>query len=253
MKKILASAAMAALILVASPAASFAEGAQFTDAQKKEIETLMHDYLMAHPEVIMDSVDKYRRGAEEESTKAFDEKIKASGDALYNDPSSPVTGNEKGDVTIVEFFDYNCGYCKMAFKDVQTLIDEDKNVRIVFKDIPILSEASRTAARYALAADKQGKYWDFHKALMEKGGANNEDSIKKTAADLGLDMKKLETDADSPEIRAILEKNLELARTIGITGTPGFVIADQALRGHYGIEAMRKAIAEARGKKDEKK
>jgi protein-disulfide isomerase len=252
-KKILASVAVAALILAVSPAVSFAEDAKFTDAQRKEIETFIHDYVMAHPEVIMDSVDKYRQGAEAESEKAFDEKIKTSGDALYNDPSSPVAGNKKGDVTIVEFFDYNCGYCKMAFKDVQTLLNEDKNVRIVFKDIPILSEASHTAARYALAADKQGKYWDFHKALMEKGGANNEDSIKKVAADIGLDMEKLKTDADSPETRAILEKNLDLARTIGITGTPGFVIADQALRGHYGIDAMRKIIAEAREKKDGKK
>ncbi len=250
MKKFLASMAMATLILGVSSFASFAEDHKFTDGQKEEIEMIIHDYLMAHPEVIMNSVEQHRQTAETESEKAFDEKIKASGDALYKDPSSPVAGNKDGDVTVVEFFDYNCGYCKSAFKDVQTLINEDKNVRIVFKEIPILSEASHTAARYALAADKQGKYWEFHSTLMEKGGSNSTESIEKVASGIGLDMEKLKKDADSPEIRATLEKNLELARAIGVTGTPGFVIRDKALRGHYGVDALRKIIAEAREKKD---
>lgn len=249
MKKFLASVAMAAVIFGFSSGTTFAAETKFTDAQKKEMEAVIHDYLMANPQVIMDSVEQYRQNAEAESEKVFEQKIKDSADALYKDPSSPVVGNKDGDVTLVEFFDYNCGYCKAAFKDVKTLVDEDKNLRIVFKEIPILSEASHTAARYALAAEKQGKYWEFHSRLMEKGGANSTEGIEKAAADVGLDMEKLKKDADSPEIRATIEKNLELSRMIGITGTPGFVIHDKALRGHYGVDALRKIIAETRESK----
>lgn len=242
MKYALTTTALVALFAFAVPAQA---QNTFSAEQKKEIETLVHDYMMNNPQVIMDSVDKFRQRSEEESTKAFDEKIASSGDRLYNDPTSPVGGNPKGDVVLVEFFDYNCGYCKLAFKDLQTLINEDKNLKVVFKEIPILSEASHTAARYALAAHKQGKYWDFHQYLMENG-ANGEALLQNAAKNTGLDFERLKKDADSTEIRTALEKNLELAREIGITGTPGFVIGGKALRGHYGIEALRKTVAETR-------
>lgn len=242
MNTALMTVALLALFAFSTPAQA---QEAFSDEQKKQIETLMHDYLMSNPQVIMDSVDQFRQRSEEESTKGFDEKIKSSGDKLYNDPASPVGGNPKGDVVLVEFFDYNCGYCKLAFKDLQTLINEDKNLKVVFKDIPILSEASHTAARYALAADKQGKYWEFHQHLMENG-ANGEALLQNAAKSAGLDFERLKKDADTAEIRAALEKNLELAREIGISGTPGFVIGGKALRGHYGIEALQKTITETR-------
>lgn len=249
MKFALTTTALIALLAISAPAQ--AQEKSFSDAQKKEIEAMMQDYLMNNPQVIMDSVEKYRQRSEEESTKVYDEKIQTSGDKLYNDPTSPVIGNAKGDVVLVEFFDYNCGYCKMAFKDIQTLVNEDKNLKVIMKEIPILSESSHTAARYALAAEKQGKYWEFHQQLMNNG-ANGEALLDKAAKNAGLDLEKLKKDADSTEIRTTLEKNLELAREIGISGTPAFVIADKALRGHYGIEALRKTIAETRAaqKKD---
>lgn len=248
MKAILTAAAFAALLTGLVPAPARAQDSVFSDAQKKAIDAMIHDYLMNHPEAIMESVEKYRQESEASASRIFDEKIKTSSDALYKDPMSPVVGNKDGDVTLVEFFDYNCGYCKLAFKDIKTLIGEDKNLRVVFKEIPILSEASYMASRYALAAEKQGKYWEFHQELM-RNGANNESMIERSAKDVGLDLDKLRKDADSPEIRAALEKNLALARDIGITGTPGFVIADKALRGHYGVDALRKTIADTRGSK----
>lgn len=259
-------AAMTAVLLTCSPLAVMAQDAAvetkteaaaaatvpapvaeaFSAEQKKALDGLIHDYLMANPKVIMESVEQYRQNQENMDLQAFTAKIKENHEQIYNDPTSPVAGNKKGDVTLVEFFDYNCGYCKQAFKDVQTIIGEDKNLRVVFKEIPILSESSHTAARYALAAERQGKYWEYHTALMGGSGQINEAKLESVAKDVGLDVKKLKADAESPEIRTTLEKNLELAREIGISGTPGFVLGDEALRGHYGLEALRKFIAEQR-------
>lgn len=245
-KTILTAAAALALFLSPLPAMA-QDAAPMSDAQKKQIEALIHDYLMANPQVIMDSVEKFRQRSEEEANSAYDAKIKASADKLYNNPASPVVGNKDGDVTLVEFIDYNCGYCKLAFKDIETLVGEDKNLKVVIKEIPILSEASYTAARYALAAHKQDKYWDFHTELM-RNGANSQMMIDKAAKAVGLDLDKLKKDADSAEVRGTLEANLALARDVGISGTPGFIIADKALRGHFGVDALRQAITEARGK-----
>ena len=255
-------AAMTAILVAFSPMAvraqetdaavkAPAEAAAFSDAEKAALDAIIHDYLMTNPRVIMDAVEQYRQNQEEMDAQAFSVKIKEQHDAIYKDPSSPVVGDKDGDVTLVEFFDYNCGYCKQAFKDVQKLVDEDKNLRIVFKEIPILSETSHTAARYALAADKQGKYWEYHQALMAGSGQLNEARLESVANDIGLDIAKLKKDADSAEVRTAIEKNLQLAREIGITGTPGFVIGDEALRGHYGLEALRKSIGDLRTEKAE--
>ncbi|MGZ9108428.1 MAG: DsbA family protein [Micavibrio sp.] len=248
-------AAMTAILVAFSPLAAQAQDTAaapaFNEAQMKALDTVIHDYIMENPRVIMDAVEQYRQNQDEMDAKAFSVKIKEKHEAIYNDPSSPVAGDKDGDVTLVEFFDYNCGYCKQAFKDVQKLIDEDKKLRVVFKEIPILSESSHTAARYAQAADKQGKYWEFHQALMNSSGQINEAKLESVAKDVGLDVEKLKKDADSAEIRTAIEKNLELARSIGISGTPGFVIGDQALRGHYGLEALRKSISELRAAKPE--
>lgn len=247
-RKIL-SVALAALLVSLAPVSAHAADAGFTDAQKKQMDTMIHDYIMANPQVIMDSVEKFRNDQQNADEKKFDAKVKEKGNELYKTAADPVTGNKAGDVTMVEFFDYNCGYCKHAFKDVQTLIANDKKLKVVFKDIPILSETSFTAAQYALAANKQGKYWEFHQAMMEHNGPISEESLQSVAKSIGLDVEKLKKDSKDPEIRAQIEANLSLARDIGINGTPGFVINDTVLRGAYGLEAMQKAIADSRTKK----
>jgi protein-disulfide isomerase len=251
-RKIL-SVAVAALLVsltpVSAPSSAWAADAGFTDAQKKQMDGMIHDYIMANPKVIMDSVEKFRNDQQTADEKSFDAKVKEKSAELYKKAADPVTGNKDGDVTMVEFFDYNCGYCKHAFKDVQTLIGSDKKLKVVFKDIPILSETSFTAAQYALAANRQGKYWEFHQAMMEHNGPISEESLQSVGKTIGLDVEKLKKDSKDPEIRAQIEANLSLARDIGINGTPGFVINDTVLRGAYGLEAMQKAIADSRTKK----
>jgi len=245
--------AMTAIILAFAPVAVKAEEAAapaaasaFSAEQKAALDTAIHDYLMANPQVIMESVEQYRQNQEAIDAKGFAEKIKARHDDIYNDAASPVVGNKKGDVTLVEFFDYNCGYCKQAFRDVQKILEEDKKLRIGFQEFPILSESSHTAAPYALAADRQGKYTEYHTVLMTQSGPLNEARMESIGKDIGLDVKKLKEDANSPTIRAEIEKNLALGRDVGIAGTPAFVIGDDALRGHYGLDALRKVIADKR-------
>lgn len=248
--KIVAVALAAAAIALSPLHGHAADSAAFTDAQKKALDQAIHDYIMSNPRVLMESVQKYHDGAEEAQASAFDQVIKQSHKELYNDPDSPVIGNKNGDVTLVEFFDYNCGYCKQAFKDIQTLVDKDKKLKVVFKDIPILAESSYTAAQYALAAEKQGKYWEFHVAMMQNHGAISEELLQTVAKSIpGMDMEKLKTDAHDPKIRGIIESNLSLAHDIGINGTPGFVIGDTALRGNYGLQALEAQIADTRAKK----
>lgn len=247
-RKSLSFALAAILVSFAPLPVQAADAPAFTDAQKKEMDTLIHDYLMNNPKIIMDSVEKYRNDQQSSDEKSFDAKVKEKSAALYKDAKDPVSGNKDGDVTLVEFFDYNCGYCKHAFKDVQTLLKDDKKLKVVFKDIPILSESSYTAARYALAANKQNKYWEFHQAMMEHNGPISEESLLAVSKEIGLDIEKLKKDANDPETRAQIEANLALAREIGISGTPGFVINDKVLRGAYGLEAMQKTIADSRKK-----
>ena len=247
-RKILSVAIAALLVSFAPVTAHAADAPTFTEAQKKQLDTMFHDYIMNNPKVIMESVEKFRNDQQTNDEKAFDAKVKEKSAELYKKAGDPVAGNKSGDVTLVEFFDYNCGYCKHAFKDLKTLMDSDKKLKVVFKDIPILSETSFTAAQYALAADKQGKYWEFHAAMMEHNGPISEESLQSVGKSVGLDVDKLKKDSKDPEIRAHIESNLALARDIGVNGTPAFVINDTVLRGAYGLEAMQKAVADSRKK-----
>ncbi|MDB5492188.1 MAG: putative 27 kDa outer membrane protein [Micavibrio sp.] len=247
-RKILSVAIAALLVSVAPVSAHAADAPVFTEAQKKQLDTMFHDYIMNNPKTIMDSVEKFRTEQQASEEKNFDVKVKEKSDELYKKAADPVAGDKTGDVTLVEFFDYNCGYCKHAFKDLKTLMETDKKLRVVFKDIPILSETSFTAAQYALAANKQGKYWEFHTAMMEHNGPISEESLQAVGKSVGLDVEKLKKDSKDPEIRAQIESNLALSRDIGVNGTPAFVINDTVLRGAYGLEAMQKAVADSRKK-----
>jgi protein-disulfide isomerase len=242
-------AALTVLLASTAPLTSARAADGFTAAQKKELDTVIHDYLMNNPKVIMDAVEKFRQDQQAGEAKVFDAKIKEKQVELYKNEKDPVAGDKKGDVTLVEFFDYNCGYCKHAFKDLQALMKADSKLKVVFKEIPILSESSYTAARYALASDRQGKYFEYHAALMEHNGAISEESLAEVAKSVGLNVEKLKKDADDPAIRAHIESNLSLAHDIGISGTPGFVINDIVLRGAYGLEAMQKTVNDARAAK----
>lgn len=227
-----------------------AQDASFSAAQKKELGNIIHDYIMDNPQIIFDAADKHRANQEEEQNQAFDQKRAQYSDFLYSNKDAPSIGDKNADITIIEFFDFNCGYCHKAVSDVQNIAKSDKNVRFVFIDMPILSPTSRDAAKWAMAADKQGKYFEYHVALMQMSGAKTSESLARLAEKLGLDVEKMKKDIAKPEMDAILDKNLAVAQDLGIRGTPAFIIGDFLARGYMGLDGMKQVIDQQR--KDKK-
>lgn len=223
-----------------------AQSEGFSAAQKDEMGKIIREYILDNPEIIFEAADKHRANQEDEQNAAFNDKHAEYSDYLYNSKDVPSVGNKNADITIVEFFDFNCGYCHKAASDVQNIIEKDKNVRFVFVDMPILSSTSRDAAKWALAADKQGKYFDFHMKLMTMSGAKTPDRLAKVANDMGLDVEQMKKDVAEPAMDAILDKNLAMAQDMGIRGTPGFIIGDFLARGYMGLDAMQKVIEQQR-------
>lgn len=230
----------------ASPAAAIT--APLTGAQKAEIGEIVKAYLHDNPEVILGAISAYQ---EKQQKKVMEQAEKKVGD--YQEEltglSNPSIGPATADVTITEFFDYNCGYCKKAFEDLNAFIQSDKNVRLVLKDFPILSPSSRLAAEWALASNKQGKYFEYHKALMGHHGAYDEDSLKKLGKEAGLDVDRLAKDAKSADIEKTINHDIDVAKNLGIMGTPGFVINGKLYPGYLGEEGLKNAVVEARGEK----
>jgi protein-disulfide isomerase len=236
--------ATAAIIIAAGTARAADDAAKsaFTPAQKEEINNMIHDYLIKNPEVMMESAQKYQQNKAEQEIQQVQQNVSKYKDELTA-AGLPVGGNPKGSKSVVEFFDYNCGYCKRALDDVVDILKEDKDVKVVFIDMPILSSQSSDAARWALASDKQGKYFEFHSALMKTPLPREKATYRKIAEDLKMDVAKLEKDAEEDKsIREQIEKNLELARNIGIHGTPHFIINGMSYNGFIGIEKMRNAV-----------
>jgi protein-disulfide isomerase len=210
---------------------------------KDDVEKIVHDYIVANPKLIMDSVDDYQKAAMQ---KRSQEGMKKNKDVLTKDAHSPEAGNPKGDVTMVEFFDYNCHFCKAAFPAIQSLLEKDKNVRVVFKEFPILGPSSETAAKWALAADKQKKYYEFHSAMMNNKEQITDELLEKVAKDVGMDVAQAKSDVASPEMLVQIEKNRALASDLGLNGTPAFIIGDEVSPGAISLEAMQKRISDAR-------
>lgn len=229
----------------------------FTDEQKAEIEKIISDYIAKNPDFIADylrqnpeilievsNILRARQLAEQEEAKAL--ALTNYRDQIERHPMTPVTGNIDGDVTLVEFFDYNCGYCKRVFGYLPAIIKEDPNLRVVWKEFPILGPVSRYAAKAAMAADRQGKYIEFHDAAMGGGRLVSEAQVLKIAEKVGLDLEQLQNDMQDPAIEAYLDETIKLADALGINGTPGFVVGEQVIAGAIPAEAMRQAIDLAR-------
>jgi protein-disulfide isomerase len=230
-----------------APAPKIAEKV-FSPEQRQAIEELIKGYFIAHPESFMEvqaAVEAHMEKVQDEKTRAA---VADNAKDLFHRDDAAFAGNPKGDITVVEFFDYNCGYCRHSLPNVVKLLDDDKNVRIVFKDLPILAKGSEEAARVALAARLQGKYWEMHRALFESKGQANEAAALKLAEKLGLDMTKLKADMQSAAIKAELDHNKELAQKMGINGTPHFLIGDRSIAGapENLVEALEKDIGELR-------
>lgn len=219
-----------AAVPAASPAAPAAAGS-FSADQKKEIEKIIKDYLVSNPEVFLEAQTALEAKMEKEQAEKLKTAISQNAKEIYRDPNADVAGNPNGDITVVEFFDYNCGYCKRGLHDVIKLVDTDPKVRVVFKELPILSKGSEEASRVAIAAGKQGKYWDVHRAMLEAKGVMNEANALAIANKLGLDMDKLKKDMASPEVEAEIKKSEALAKKMGVNGTPHFLVGDRAIPG----------------------
>jgi len=244
----LLSPALLALAIVAAPQAASAQ--TFSDGQRGEIETIVKSYLISHPEVLedaMNELNKRQAAAEEEKHLAS---ITQNSDTIFNSPRNVTLGNKNGDVTFVEFFDYNCGYCKRAMTDMLDLMKADPKLKVVLKEFPVLGDGSVEAAKVAVAVRMQdpggAKYLDFHQRLL--GGRGPADKARALAAakEAGLDVARIEKDMASPEARATIDENFKLAESMGMNGTPSYVIGKQVVVGAIGVEGLKEKIGIAR-------
>jgi len=216
---------------------------------RKAIEDVVREFILNNPEIIVEAVHSLQEREKQESHQRLKATLVAKRSELLNDPATPVGGNPKGDVTIVEFFDYRCGYCKRVMPALQEVLKTDNNVRFVFKEFPILGPESVVASKAALAASMidKGKYEAFHWALMKTTGALPESRVMKIAADAGFDVKALKKAMDDPKIETLIRRNYALAEALEINGTPAFIIGDHVIRGATDLAAFRQVIAKARG------
>jgi protein-disulfide isomerase len=213
---------------------------------KATIERIVHDYILAHPEVLVEAITELRRRQEQATADQARKAMADQHEQIFNDPATPVGGNAKGDVTIVEFFDYHCGYCKQVQPSMESLLKEDGKLRVVYKELPILAPESRIAAAGALAAQRQGKYLAMHNALMSARGKLDKSRVLQIGKEVGLDVARLEKDMALPEIDAAIDRNLKLAGELGINGTPTFLIGDEFVPGAIDKDEIKKLIAKAR-------
>ena len=236
--------ALAALVLITGVAAeSCAQTPPGPD--RDAIEAIVRDYLLANPEIIEEAIGLLRTKRQAEERARAQAAIRENGEALRAHPMSPVSGNADGDVTVVEFFDYQCGYCKRALRTMEALLETDADVRVVWKEFPILGPVSSIAARAAMAADRQGRYLPFHLALM-KAPELTEEKVFEIAGETGLNIERLLRDMADPAIDAYLEETRALARELGIGGTPAFVVGNTLVPGAIGAAQMTDLVAAAR-------
>lgn len=217
-------------------------------ASSTSFETQARAYLLANPEILIESVQRLEDQRQASETNELKTAILENGDEIFKSKASPATGNLTGDVTIVEFFDYNCPYCRKAVPILADAAAADQNLRFVFKEWPILGPGSQFAARAALASHSQGKYEAFHKAMMAHSGAIDATSSLEIARTVGLDVERLKRDMEGAAIAAEIDRNFELAGALRISGTPSFVVGDEIARGLVDLATLQQLIAAARTK-----
>ncbi|HEX8165145.1 MAG TPA: DsbA family protein [Beijerinckiaceae bacterium] len=247
----LAPFARAATLAAALAALATAASAQtpFTDQQKQAIGEVVKEYLIKNPEVLQEAMVELERRQQEAQKTAQASALSQSRDALLNSPRDFAAGNPSGDITLVEFFDYNCGYCKRALTDLQALMKSDPKLRVVLKDFPVLGPESVEASRVALAVKKQLKgerLFEYHVRLMETRGRINGERAIALAKEMGVDAGKLQKDMEAPDVKATIQENVVLGDRLGLSGTPAFVVGDEVISGAVGLEPMRKTVAGVR-------
>jgi len=234
----------AALLLAFTLPAAAETG--FTDAQKQEIGGIVREYLLANPEILLDVSRELEARQKLAETEQREGAMQANADAIFRSPHDYVAGNPDGDVTLVEFFDYNCGWCKKGLPEVVNLIEQDKNLRVVLKEFPIFGGDSDYAAKAAIASKKQGKYWELHTALLGHEGKVTAAAVDEIAAAQGLDVAKLKADMELPEVAEAIQANHALAQSLAINGTPAFIIDTQVTPGYLPAGDLLAAIEEVR-------
>ena len=246
--RVLISAVSLSLACLLALSVQGASAAEFNSSQQKAIEKIVHDYLVKNPEVLIEAMNELDAKQAAADQKKQGDAIAKYHKQIFEDPTSYVAGNPKGDVTIVEFFDYHCGYCKKVFPEVQKLLKSDGNIRYVYKELPILSPESVFAARAALAGWKTdpAKYEALRNSLMSTHGALPKERVFRLAKEAGYDTDALRKTVDSPEIQAKIKDNFNLAQTLNIRGTPAFIIGDTLVPGAVDIDTLRQLVAQAR-------
>ena len=234
----------AAGLVLAAPAAR-AQG-DFTPEQRQAIIAILRDALRSDPSILRDAVAALREAERRQREGAAQAAIGAHGDALFRDPADPVRGNPQGAVTVVEFFDARCGYCKQLEPTLDQVLRQDPDVRLVLKDLPVLGPGSVLASRALLAARRQGKYVELREAVMKLRGEPTEPALRHAAEEVGIDWAGLRRDMDDPAVARRIQDNLQLAQALQIQGTPALVIGNQLIPGAADRARLEGAIAAAR-------
>jgi len=214
----------------AQQAAAAGQGS-FSAQQKADIEQIVKDYLLTNPQIMLEVQAALEEKMEKENADRMKVALQTNAAELFRSEKAPIVGNPQGDVTVVEFFDYNCGYCKRGFSELSKVIEADPKIKVVMKELPILSKGSEEAARVALAAKEQDKYWEFHQAMLQHRGQANKASALSIAGKLGLDLEKIKADMDGEAVSAEISRVRDLAQSMGIRGTPHFLVADKSIPG----------------------
>jgi protein-disulfide isomerase len=244
----LIAAAFAALLALAAPQPAPAQ--DVSAPQRTAIEKIVREYLIAHPEVLQEAMAELEKRQAALEAEKHKDAVKENAQALFSSPRQVSLGNQQGDVTFVEFFDYNCGYCKRAMQDMLTLMKADPKLKVVLKEFPVLGQGSMEAAQVAVAVrmqDKTGKkYLEFHQKLMGGRGQADRARAMAVAKEIGLNMGQLEKDMASAEVKATLQESFKLAEALGLNGTPSYVIGDRVVVGAVGLPALQQSINTAR-------
>jgi protein-disulfide isomerase len=231
-----------AILLLAAPALA----QPLTPTQREEVVRILRDALVRDPSILRDALAAMEAADARAQAEAARGALAAHEAALTRNPADPVIGNPQGDVTIVEFSDYRCPYCRRAHPELRRLLSEDRNVRLVAKELPILGPGSLVLARVALAAHRQGKWDQVNTRLIAFQGEPSEAAVIAAAVAAGADEARLRADLADPRITTDLQANLQLARAIGVSGTPAFVIGGRLYAGALDLAELRRAVAEAR-------
>ena len=211
-----------------------------------EFNERIRSYILDNPEVIVEAIQMWQQQQQQAEVQQYQNALAGLEDALYNNPDTPMLGNPEGDVIVVEFVDYNCGYCRRVFNDLMALTEADSQVKILMKEFPILGAGSLAASQAALAAQRQGQYAALHTALMQASGSLDENRVLSIAQDIGLDIDQLQLDMHDPAITTLLQRNQMLAQQLGINGTPGFIIGEEIVRGAVSLPQLQQLVATAR-------